>query len=71
MLHQIQVELHKAPAKKDAGAISFFQAMEKAGYLRFHKEPNIQWGPDCVEYGFVKVEKAFMEGKKLAQKSKS
>jgi hypothetical protein len=36
--------------------------MENAGYLRFHKEPNIQWGPDNVEYSFIKVEKAFMEG---------
>ncbi|KAL7428344.1 hypothetical protein ACHAXH_001796 [Discostella pseudostelligera] len=63
LLHQIQVEVHRAPAKKGTGgAIDFFDQMENAGYLRFHKEPNIQWGPDNVEYSFIKVEKAFMEG---------
>jgi len=66
LLHQIQVEVHTAPALKDAGAIDFFDSLEKAGYLRFHKEPNIQWGPSCIEYAFVKVETAFMEGKKSA-----
>lgn len=35
------------------------------GHLRFHKEPNIQFGPGCLGYGFVKVDKAFLEGKKL------
>ena len=70
LLHQIQVELHRAPAKDGAGgAIDFFDSMERAGYLRFHKEPNIQWAPDCVEYGFIKVEKTFMEGKKVQQRS--
>ena len=71
MMHQIQVELHKAPAKEDAGAIDFFTKMEDAGYLRFHKEPNIQWGSDCIEYAFVKVEKKFMEGKKDAETQSS
>ena len=71
MIHQIQVELHKAPANEDAGAIDFFTKMEGAGYLRYHKEPNIQWGPSCIEYGFVKVEKKFMEGKKDPEESQS
>jgi len=60
MLHQIQVEVHKAPI----GTIDFFTSMEESGYLRYHKESNIQWGSDCIEYGFVLVEKAFMDGKK-------
>ena len=60
MLHQIQVEVHKAPI----GTIDFFKSMEEFGYMRYHKESNIQWGSDCIEYGFVKVEKAFMDGKK-------
>ena len=44
MLHQIQVEIHGAPANKEdgAGAIDLFDSFERAGYLRFHKEPNIQ-----------------------------
>ena len=42
MLHQIQVELHWAPVEEDAGAIDMFDSVERAGYLRFHKEANIQ-----------------------------
>lgn len=59
------MELHRAPVMEGTGgAIDFFDSMEHAGYLRFHKEPNIQWGSDCIEYSFIKVEKSFMEGKK-------
>jgi hypothetical protein len=39
MLHQILVEVHEAPIDK---ALNFFNLIENAGYLRFHKEPNIQ-----------------------------
>jgi hypothetical protein len=39
MLHQILVEVHGAPIDK---ALDFFNSIENAGYLRFHKEPNIQ-----------------------------
>jgi len=48
LLHQIQVEVHGAPIAKEAGAIDFFDSLEEAGYLRFHKEPNIQWDPGYV-----------------------
>ncbi|KAL3792959.1 hypothetical protein HJC23_010972 [Cyclotella cryptica] len=59
-LHQILVETHGAPGQK---ALDFFDGLESEGYLIFHKEPNIQFGPNCLEYAFVKVDKAFMEGK--------
>jgi len=36
LLHQIQVEVHDAPGQT---AIDFFDSFERAGYLRFHKEP--------------------------------
>jgi hypothetical protein len=61
LLHQIQVEVHKAPGQT---AIDFFDFFERAGYLRFHKEANIQFNDgSCVEYAFVKVEEKFLEGK--------
>ena len=61
LLHQIQVELHNAPGQK---AIDFFDTFERAGYLRFHKEANIQFSDgECIEYAFVKVEEKFLEGK--------
>lgn len=63
MLHQILVEVHTAPKNT---VLDFFDSLEAAGYLRFHKEPNIQFCPSCLEYGFVKVDKAFLEGKKLS-----
>ena len=52
MLHQIQVEVHHVPGEK---ALSFFDTLEAAGYLRYHKEPNIQYSASCLEYGMVKV----------------
>jgi hypothetical protein len=52
MLHQIQVEVHKVPGEE---ALNFFDKLEAAGYLRYHKEPNIQFGSSCIEYGMVKV----------------
>ena len=57
MLHQILVEVHGAPKDK---ALDFYDSMEKEGYLRFHKEPNIQWDPNCIEYAMVKVDREFM-----------
>lgn len=62
-LHQILVEVHGAPGRT---AIDFFDSLEGGGYLRFHKEPNIQYNPGCVEYAFVRVETAFVEGKTKA-----
>ena len=58
LIHQIQVEVHGAPGQT---ALNFFDSLDRAGYLRFHKEPNIQYNPSCVGYAFVKVEKTFME----------
>ena len=51
-LHQIQVEVHKVPGEV---ALNFFDTLEAAGYLRYHKEANIQFGSSCIEYGMVKV----------------
>ena len=56
MLHQILVEVHNAPMDK---VLDFFYSLDAAGYLRYHKEPNIQFDPACLEYGFVKVDKSF------------
>lgn len=61
MLHQIQVEVHGVPAD----APQFYDSLELAGYMRYHKEPNIQFNPGCIEYGMVKVDTKFMEGKRL------
>ncbi|KAL7536032.1 hypothetical protein ACHAXR_008564 [Thalassiosira sp. AJA248-18] len=57
LLHQVQVEVHGAPGKT---AVDFFDSLERAGYLRFHKEPNIQYNPGCIEFAFVKVDPIFM-----------
>ena len=43
--------------------LDFFDSLDTAGYLRYHKEPNIQFGSACLEYGFVKVDKSFTEKK--------
>ncbi len=64
LLHQILVEVHHAPKDK---VLDFFDSIERAGYLRFHKEPNIQFDAGCIEYAFVKVDKIFMEGKNLTR----
>jgi len=64
MLHQILVEVHGAPKDK---ALDFYDSLEEEGYLRFHKEPNIQWDPSCIEYAFIRVDRAFARGKELAR----
>jgi hypothetical protein len=47
-LRQIQVEVHQSPADK---VHDFFLDMQKAGYVTFHKEPNVQFADgNCVEY---------------------
>jgi len=59
-LRQILVEVHQSPRDK---ADNFFLSMQKAGYVTFHKEPNIQYaGGKCVEYAFIKLEDSFFEG---------
>jgi hypothetical protein len=52
MLHQILVEVHGCP---DETVLDFMDSFEKAGYLRYHKEPNIQGDPNCLELGMIKV----------------
>jgi hypothetical protein len=71
-LMQIQVELHNA----HKNAIKFFDTFEEAGYVRFHKEPNIQFNDgSCQEYAFLKLKKDFFRErqerlKKLDQEKK-
>lgn len=62
-LQQIQVELHEAPLE----VIDFFNTLENAGYVRTHKEPNIQFGPSSVEYAFLKLDKEFFSARKHRQ----
>lgn len=54
-IRQILVEVHDAPAVVD----DFFQALRNAGYAIFHKEPNIENNPNCIEYSFLKLSKEF------------
>lgn len=51
MLRQIQVEVHGCPGT----ALGFMDSFEKVGYLRYHKEPNIQTDSNCIEFGMIKV----------------
>jgi hypothetical protein len=62
LLHQIQVEVHGLQAN---ATLDFFDHLEAAGYLRFHKEPNIQYSPSCIEYSMIKVDTEFMNGKEF------
>jgi Methyltransferase domain len=55
-LRQILIELHSA----DWHVNSFFEEMNSAGYVIFHKEPNTYGcGGDCIEYGFLKLKPGF------------
>jgi len=55
-LRQILIEVHYA----DWGVDAFFEAMTRAGYVIFHKEPNT-FGCQgrCIEYGFLKMHPDF------------
>jgi hypothetical protein len=55
-IQQILVEVHKAPMDK---VLSFFDRLMAEGYVIFHKEPNIQYDPSCIEYAFLKLHKDF------------
>jgi len=56
-LQQILVETHNVPNKF---VLSFFDTFEKEGYVRFHKEANVQFSDgDCFEYAFLKLDKEF------------
>lgn len=64
-LQQILVELHNAPPT----VIDFFNSLEEEGYVRFHKEPNIQFNDgSCEEYALLKLDKEFFEPRKERQK---
>jgi hypothetical protein len=58
-LRQIQAEVHQSLADE---VHDFFLDMQKAGYVTFHKEPNIQFADgNCVEYAFLKLEDSFFQ----------
>eukprot|EP00547_Thalassionema_nitzschioides_P014303 CAMPEP_0194236982 /NCGR_PEP_ID=MMETSP0158-20130606/4124_1 /TAXON_ID=33649 /ORGANISM="Thalassionema nitzschioides, Strain L26-B" /LENGTH=374 /DNA_ID=CAMNT_0038970903 /DNA_START=11 /DNA_END=1135 /DNA_ORIENTATION=- len=66
-MQQLQVELHGAPQR----AIPFFTHMEESGYVRFHKEPNIQFNDgSCLEYAFLKLDKEFFSLRKETKQKK-
>jgi hypothetical protein len=55
-LRQILIELHSANWPVN----SFFEVMNSAGYVIFHKEPNTYGcGGNCIEYGFLKLKPEF------------
>ena len=56
LLHQILVEVHDCPDS----VLDFMDSFEKVGYLRYHKEPNIQSDPNCLELGMIKVSSFFI-----------
>ena len=61
-LRQILVELHNSPAESTD---NLFEKLEAAGYVAFHKEPNIKYlfGPTniAVEYAFLKLGSTFFQ----------
>ena len=74
-LQQIQVEIHSGGINKMnklekhdhdiTPEIPFFDFLEEAGYVRFHKEPNIQFNDgSCEEYAFLKLDKEFFAPRK-------
>ena len=57
-IRQILVEVHHVPEV----AHEFFSNLQHAGYVTFHKEPNIQFsGGACVEYAMLKLSQDFVE----------
>lgn len=59
-LMQILVEIHKPPRSM---ALKFFDMLHEAGYVRFHKEPNIQYHfGGAIEYAFLKLSKDYFIG---------
>eukprot|EP00591_Stephanopyxis_turris_P002394 CAMPEP_0195512526 /NCGR_PEP_ID=MMETSP0794_2-20130614/4453_1 /TAXON_ID=515487 /ORGANISM="Stephanopyxis turris, Strain CCMP 815" /LENGTH=277 /DNA_ID=CAMNT_0040640329 /DNA_START=149 /DNA_END=982 /DNA_ORIENTATION=+ len=62
-MRQILVEVHYVPSN----AIDFFTSLQSAGYVNFHKEPNMACGGDCVEYSFLKLDESFFEFPNIKQ----
>lgn len=59
-IRQILVEVHQVPEV----AHDYFSNLQHAGYVIFHKEPNIQYGGGaCVEYAMLKLSQDFVENK--------
>jgi len=56
IIHQIQVEVHKMPHQK---ILPFFDGLLNNGYVIFHKEANIEFSDNCIEFSFLKLDKAF------------
>lgn len=55
-IRQLLVEVHEVPPE----AQDFFTHLQNAGFVIFHKEPNIQYGGGkCNEYALLKLDKEF------------
>jgi hypothetical protein len=55
-IRQILVKVHNVPYQ----TIVFFTAVQNAGYVTFHKEPNTQYADgNCQEYCFLKLNQSF------------
>jgi Methyltransferase domain len=55
-IRQILVEVHDAP---HGIANDLFQSLQDKGYVIFHKEPNLEHNPNCIEYSFLKLSTDF------------
>ncbi|KAK4538319.1 hypothetical protein CDCA_CDCA17G4344 [Cyanidium caldarium] len=56
---QVLIELHFLENATESGH-AFFEGMDEAGFVIFHKEPNIQYtGGTFVEYAFLRLEDSF------------
>ena len=57
-LRQVLIEVHEVVHV----TYNFFEDLHQAGYVMFHKEPNIQFGGGrCVEFGFLKLAPQFFQ----------
>lgn len=57
-IRQLLVEVHHVPQI----ANDFFTDLRKAGYVTYHKEPNIQYGGgECLEYAMLKLSLDYIE----------
>lgn len=71
-LRQILVEVHDDFKGRIKGPMvpDFYKNMYRNNYVIFHKEPNIQYNPGCVEYGFLKLDRTFFAAKPLETQKK-
>jgi len=54
-IRQIQVQVNSV----HKNVINFFETLQKAGYVTFHKEANTIEQGRCYEYAFLKLDEAF------------